>query len=178
MASGTKDKLAFIADLAARHGQRLRRFLTTRVQNSTDAADLAQEVFLRLLRVQCHESIRNPEAYLLTVASHVIHQHALRRTTAPQVVDILSALADSSAFSEPDASEQVDLEQNVAAVERALLELPPNVRACFILQRVYGYSLEEIMSAVGIARSTVKKYLVLAVTHCQRRCLTQSRDTV
>jgi len=62
----------FVAAIAARYGPRLRRFLAVRLRNADDVPDLAQEVFLRLLRVEWYESIRSPEAYLFTIASHVV----------------------------------------------------------------------------------------------------------
>lgn len=128
-----------------------------------------QEVFLRLMRIPSHDTIRTPEAYLLTIAGHVVHQHTLRQAAVPTAVDIADAIAESEALVTPDSADELDLQQEVQALERVLSELPENVRACFILQRLYGYSLDEIVARVGIARSTVKKYLVLAVTHCQKR---------
>ncbi len=166
---GTEDKQAFVATLATQHGRRLRRFLAARLQNAADVPDLAQEVFLRMLRVQSHETIRTPEAYLLTIAAHVIHQHALRKAAAPEAADLFDSLADAEWFARPDPSEWLETRQNFDALVRALSELPRNMQACFILQRLYGYSLDEIAAKVGIARSTVKKYLVRALTHCQQR---------
>jgi RNA polymerase sigma factor (sigma-70 family) len=142
----------------------LRRFLSARLRNAADVPDLAQEVFLRLLRVPRPDSIRTPEAYLLTVASHVVHQHALSQATKPQAADLLDSLDDFDELATTDSSQWVSTLQ---AVEHSLSELPENVRACFILQRLYGYSLDEIVQEVGIARSTVKKYLVRALLHCQ-----------
>jgi RNA polymerase sigma factor (sigma-70 family) len=165
----TEDKQAFIAALASEHGGRLRRFLAARLRNAADVPDLAQEVFLRLLRVKQHDTIRTPEAYLLTIAGHVVHQHALRKDVLVQAADLFDAMEDVEALAAPDAAGQVDAQQGLENLERILDELPPNVRACFVLQRLHGYSLDEIVAAVGIARSTVKKYLVIAITHCQRR---------
>lgn len=158
------DKTDFVATLAAQHGRRLRRFLTARLRNAADVPDLAQEVFLRLLRVPRPDSIRTPEAYLLTVASHVVHQHALSQSRRPQAADLLDSLDDFEALATPDGSDWLSTLQ---AFEHTVNELPENVRACFILQRLYGYSLDEIVQEVGIARSTVKKYLVRALLHCQ-----------
>ena len=62
----------FVAAMAARYGPGPRRFLAVRLRNADDVPDLAQEVFLRLLRVEWYESIRSPEAYLFTIASHVV----------------------------------------------------------------------------------------------------------
>lgn len=64
----------FVSTIATRYGARLRRFFSLRLRNATEAPDLAQEVFLRLMRVERPETIRSPEAYLFTVASHVLHQ--------------------------------------------------------------------------------------------------------
>jgi DNA-directed RNA polymerase specialized sigma24 family protein len=49
----------FVAEIAGKHGTRLRRYLAARLRNAADASDLVQEIFLRLLRVDRHESIRN-----------------------------------------------------------------------------------------------------------------------
>ena len=165
----TADKHAFVAAVAGQHGPRLRRFLAARLRNAADVPDLVQEVFLRLLRIQSHETIRTPEAYLLTIAGHVVHQHALRQAATPEAIDITDAIANSESLSIPDSAHELDTQREIQALERALNELPENVRACFVLQRLYGYSLDEIAARVGIARSTVKKYLVLAITHCQER---------
>ena len=58
---GTSDNRSFVANVAARYGQRLRRFFSVRLRNAADVPDLAQEVFLRLLRVEGYENIRSPK---------------------------------------------------------------------------------------------------------------------
>ena len=79
---------SFVTALATKYDQRLRRYLSGRVRNTADVPDLAQEVFLRLMRVDNHDAIRSPEAYLFTVARHVVHQHTLRQAAIPASVDI------------------------------------------------------------------------------------------
>src|SRR5262245_59940995 len=91
---GNRDSKGFVATIAAQYGRRLRQFLSVRLRNVHDVPDVAQEVFLRLLRVEKHEAIRNPEAYLFTVATHVVQQHTLRRTSDPVFVDITDADLD------------------------------------------------------------------------------------
>src|SRR5258708_26990377 len=95
----------FVATIAARYGPRLRRFLAVRLRNADDVPDLAQEVFLRLLRVEGYESIRSPEAYLFTIASHVIHQHAVRcasETVPVEISEVFSELRTSASYDPPD----------------------------------------------------------------------------
>jgi DNA-directed RNA polymerase specialized sigma24 family protein len=99
---------SFVAGVAAQYGQRLRRFLASRLRDPRDASDIAQEVYLRLLRVERHELIRNPEAYLLTIASHLLHEQALRRAAAPSVVDIESVAPELRSLSDEWPGKQRD----------------------------------------------------------------------
>jgi hypothetical protein len=124
----TADKTSFVAAIAAQYGRRLRRFLSVRLRNVQDVPELAQEVFLRLLRVERHEAIRNPEAYLFTVASHVIHQYALRRTASPAFVDITEA---ASELTIPEGEDPVTKADNAQRIEH-LESFPP------LLQQILG----------------------------------------
>ena len=164
-----EDNKAFVAFVASEHGRRLRQFLTRRVPNPSDAHDLAQEVYLRLLRAQRYEPIRNPEAYLLTVASHLVHEHAVKRAAHPTEVGL-----DEGALELPDAAEsdpgaQVESQQRIDRVERALCRVSPNAAAVLILHRRDGFTLEEIATQLAVSRSMAKKYLVTALAQCRRQ---------
>lgn len=163
----------FVAALAVRYGRGLRRFLGVRLRNVQDVPDLAQEVYLRLLRVNHHEAIRNPEAYLYTVASHVIRQHMLRQSTDTAAVDITEVEAERvseltlPAGEEPHA--RVENSQLVEHFQREVLErLPPRVRAVLVLHRISGYSVQETAAQMGITRGTAKQYLADAVRRCRK----------
>jgi RNA polymerase sigma-70 factor (ECF subfamily) len=157
----------FVSAIASRYGRRLRRFFTLRVRNEADAPDLAQEVFLRLMRVEHHESIRSPEAYLFTVASHVLHQHTLRQASIPTSVDISEVFAELQLTSDDDPSARADAQQRLAEVERALAHLPAKVSTTLLLHRFSGLSIEEIGQQLGVSRPTAKKYLARALTQCR-----------
>ena len=62
-----KASKTFVEGLFAYRGA-LQAFFYRRLRTKADAADLVQEVYLRMLRVSDPEAIRNPEAYLFTVA--------------------------------------------------------------------------------------------------------------
>jgi hypothetical protein len=47
-------------EVARFHGTRPRRYLAGRLRNAADVPDLAQEIFLRLLRVEPYDLIRPP----------------------------------------------------------------------------------------------------------------------
>lgn len=162
-----EDKQAFLTDIATTHGRRLRRYLAARLRNAADASDLVQEVFLRLMRVEHHESIRNPEAYVMTVAAHVLHQHTLRSATAPESLSTLDVLLDLQTAIETDPAAQLDARRRLEEIDNALEKMPPNVHATFVLHRRDGMTLEEIADRLGVSRSMVKKYLAKAILLCR-----------
>ena len=162
--SGNKN---FVATIAARYGTRLRRFLAVRLRNADDVPDLAQEVFLRLLRVEGYESIRSPEAYLFTIASHVIHQHAVRRSSEPVSVDITEMVSELRTSSSDDPPDQAAQAQQIDELERILGHLPVRIATALVLHRVAGYSVQEVGDELGVSRETAKKYLARAVEHCR-----------
>src|SRR6266404_5147237 len=120
-------RYTFVSAIASRYGQRLRRFFSLRLRNAVDAPDLAQEVFLRLMRVEHHETIRSPEAYLFTVASHVLHQHTLRQSSTPASIDISEVFAELQLTSGDDPMERADGQQRLEGLERVLAQLPPKI---------------------------------------------------
>lgn len=158
-------KQSFVSSIASRYGERLRSFLTKRLRNEADAPDLAQEVFLRLMRIQHHETIRSPEAYLFTVASHVLHQHTLKQSATPPSVDISELFTELDLASNDDPASKADVAQRIERLERSLKELPPKVSTTLMLHRFAGFSIEEIGQHLGVARPTAKKYLARALTH-------------
>jgi RNA polymerase sigma-70 factor (ECF subfamily) len=169
--SAVEGEHAFVADLARRHGQRLRRFLASRFgAEGAEVPDLVQEVYLRLLRVPRQDAIRNPQAYLFTVARHVLYQHKLSTTVTTESLDADGVLADlDTLVSEDDPTEQAEGRQRLELLNRALGELSPKCRAAFILQRRYGYTLDEIGTRLGVSRAMVKKHVARALAHCHLR---------
>jgi RNA polymerase sigma factor (sigma-70 family) len=168
-------KQAFVTALERTHGQTLRRYIAARLRNAAhDIPDLVQEVFLRMLRLDNHEAIRNSQAYLYTVASHVLHQHALRQAAAdepPDVTDIASELERSEA----DPASQLDLEQRFEKIGSSLRQASPRAYATLILHRCHGLPLQEISDRLGVSYSMTKKYLAQALKHVEKQ-LEESRE--
>ena len=164
----TLDPKTFVATIAAQYGKRLRRFLSVRLRNVHDVPDVAQEVFLRLLRVERQDAIRNPEAYLFTVASHVLQQHTLRRASDPVFVDITDAVLELTTLAGDDPAAKADNAVRIEQLERVLAQLPPKVSAALVLHRVGGYTVQEIADQLGIGRESAKKYLMRAAQHCRK----------
>ena len=163
------DKHALVEELAARHGHQLRRFLRSRVRNSADIPDIIQEVFLRLLRVPNHETIRAPEAYIFTVAHHVAQQHSLQSTPNTAPAELGEVLSELRAVTEADPALEVVAQECVELLDRALLQLSPKARATFLLYRRDGKSIAQISQELGISRPMAKKYLVKTLVHFRKQ---------
>lgn len=162
------EKRSFIDAVAAQHGQRLRRFLLARVRNAADASDLVQEVYLRLLRVEDHETIRMPEAYVFALANHVLYQFRLRQSRADQPTELLDVLAEAQSVFENDPLVRSETQQRIEELETVLNDLSPKARATLILHRRDGLTLEQIGAQLGISRPMVKKYLARALLRCRQ----------
>jgi RNA polymerase sigma factor (sigma-70 family) len=162
------DKHALVEELATRHGHRLRRFLRSRVRNAADIPDSIQEVFLRLLRVPNHETIRAPEAYIFTVASHVAQQHSLQSSNHTLCGELGEALTELQAATAADPILEVIGQQCVEQLDRALLQMSGKAQATFLLCRRDGKSMDEISQELGISRSMAKKYLVKTLVHFRK----------
>jgi len=83
-----ESKRHWVERLFVEHAGPLRAFLYRRVHRHPDAAELAQEVYVRMLRVADIETIRNPEAYLYTVASNLVKEHARDERTGAGALDV------------------------------------------------------------------------------------------
>jgi RNA polymerase sigma factor (sigma-70 family) len=164
------DRQAFLTAIVRDHGQRLRRYLASRLRNvAADVPDLVQEVYLRLLRMPKHETIRSPQAYVFTIAHNVLYEHRLSQSAIPEAVQLTDVLAEMESYTAEDPATHVENRQRLEQLDRSLREISPRAYATFVLHRRYGFSLDEIAQHFGVSRPMVKKYLAKAVVHCRQR---------
>jgi RNA polymerase sigma factor (sigma-70 family) len=161
---------AFLTALEKTHGRQLRRYLAARLRNAAaDVPDLAQEVYLRLLRIDNHETIRDTPAYLFTVASHVLHQYRLRRAAIPESIEIMDVVAELQNVADMDPAKQVELEQRFELLGRGLFQHSPRAYATLMMHRCDGIPLQEIAEQFGVSYTMAKRYLSKALTYLEQR---------
>lgn len=165
----TEAKKALVARLFAEHGGALRAFLHRRVQRYPDAADLAQEVYVRMLRVPNMDTIRSPEAYLYTVARNLAKEHAHQEHQGRQALDVDSPTLQEQLAELPTLAGDLDTAQRIKRLHEVLQQLPPKCHAAVVLQYWHGLSYEQIAQRLGVSTHMVKKYLSHALVHCRRR---------
>lgn len=145
----------------------LKAFFRRRIRSKPDAADLTQEVYLRMLRVKDSDAIRNPEGYLFTVASNLAREYSIlqrRESAAMQATQSdVTALFDALHASE----QETDVAMRLRRLEVALRDLSPKCRAAILMQFNLGLTYEEIGRRLGVSRDMVKKYLSQGLAHCR-----------
>jgi len=148
---------------------RLRGFLIRRLGSRENAQDLAQEAYLRLLRVDKDKVIEKPESYLFRIAANLANEYSMHQRRTPAMVE-LETLDTSSEGGDGDAFER-NLEHRAAIrqLENILDGMPPLYSAVLLLRKRDGLSREEIAKELDVSVHTVKKYLARAVAHCREK---------
>ncbi|MEJ0040423.1 MAG: sigma factor [Gammaproteobacteria bacterium] len=142
------DRQAFLTAVVRNHGGGLRRYLAARLRNAAaDVPDLVQ-VYLRLLRMPRHETIRSPQAYLLTIAHHVLYEHRLSQSAVPESVEMSDVLAEMESYVAEDPAVQLEVRQRLEEMDRVLREVPPRAYATFVLHRRFGFSWKRLRSTL------------------------------
>lgn len=133
----------------------IRRALGTRIKGSWNIDDLAQEVYLRLLRIRQPELVANPQAYLYRIAINVAEEWRQRSAQAfDHSSDGLSDLESAEAVG--DGAEQAEREDRVRS---SLAELPSASQTALILHTRDGMTYGEIAAHMGITQRAVKRYI-------------------
>lgn len=162
-------KKGFVERLFAEHRRALQGFFYRRIRTKSDAPDLAQEVYVRMLRVSDTDAIRNPELYLYTVASNLVKEHAVLDRWQARGVNLDEANIQQQLGELPTLDGQLEVTQRVARLRAVLGQLSPKCRAAVILQYRHGLTYEEIGERLNVSPHMVKKYLAQALAHCRRR---------
>jgi DNA-directed RNA polymerase specialized sigma24 family protein len=105
----------FWAQKSSEYRSALNRYFRRQVSDPADAEDLAQEVYLRLLRVEQNATIQNPEAYLYTIAVNLLRERAAlsrRQGLNVHLEDVDESLLGITASAE-DEIDHIGRERNV-----------------------------------------------------------------
>jgi RNA polymerase sigma factor (sigma-70 family) len=160
---------ALIERLFAQHGTALQTFLRRRIRVIPDAPDLAQEVYLRMLRVSDSDTIRNPEMYLYAVANNLVKENAVLERRRAAWDDIDDSAVQEQLAELPQFDGEIDTDLRTQRLREVLSQLPPKCRAAVLLQYGDDLSYAEIAKRLGVSTHMVKKYLAQALLHCRRR---------
>ncbi|NUU35017.1 sigma-70 family RNA polymerase sigma factor [Pseudomonas sp. C2B4] len=133
--------------------------------NASSAEDVAAEAFVQLLEAPEHLSIREPRAWLTTIARRLIYQLWRRRDLERRHLDELHQVDPSTT---PSPEELAQLSQALHGLDRTLARLPGKVRDTFLLSRVDGLTYPQIAAELGISQRSVSAYMIRSEALCAR----------
>ncbi|KIC83505.1 MULTISPECIES: sigma-70 family RNA polymerase sigma factor [Pseudomonas] len=162
MADSQPVKNAFFELYGTNH-RWLRSWLYRRLQCPHDAADLAQDTFLRVMKAPQSVAIEEPRAFLATVARRLLSNLLRRRALERAYLEELANLTEACA---PSEEELALVHEALVQIDQVLHGLPRRVRHVFILSRLDGLPQPQIARQLGISIATVERDLRRAFLHC------------
>ncbi len=164
-----------IEGLYSEHHGWLQDWLRRRLGNAGDAADLAQDTFMRLIvRPRGFDSSPEARAYLCTVARGLCIDLWRHREIERVWLETLAAQPEACA---PSAEEQVVVLQALYEIDHMLRHLPPKAGRAFVLATACGMTHQEVAREIGVSSRMVGHYITQAMLHCmQLEARTLRRD--
>lgn len=159
----------------ADYGKRLSRFVRSRINDLEDAEDVAQDVWLQLLRQTDLDSIEQVGSWLFATARHRIIDYYRKRKSL-NFSDLIASdddeepTDDTLSFNHwatdtlPDTI--LESQEFWQQLDAALATLPAEQREVFVAHELYDFSFKEIVAQTGVPLSTLlsrKRYAVLAL---------------
>lgn len=159
-----------IHDLYSDHHGWLFGWLRKKLGCSHNAADLAQDTFMRILASRdALAGMREPRAYLTTTARRLLIDRGRRQQIEDAYLRELALTADALSAAGFQSPEQIlttlEALEQIAFVLDGLSEKAHQVFLAYFLD---GCSQAEIAQQQGISERMVRKYLTQALLHCNQ----------
>ncbi|WP_449432716.1 sigma-70 family RNA polymerase sigma factor [Pseudomonas putida] len=152
-----------VGELYVEHHTWLRSWLRKRLGSHCDAADLAQDTFVKVLKARNAVDIRAPRQYLSTVAKGLMIDLLRRRALERAYLEALSLMPCNDV---PDLETQAILLETLVEVDQMLAGLGARVRQVFILSQLDGLAYAQIAAQLGVSLRTVNNDMAKAMEHC------------
>ena len=163
------DNRSYWDHLFGQHGPGLTAFIRRRVRRPADAPDLTQELYLRFLRADSSELIRNPEAYLYTAALNLLREQSVLDRRWGRSADAAELAVNPALVNFQTPEEEVDREERMARIAQMIDALPAKSQAALVLQYRDELTYEQIADRLGVTTHAVKKYVMQGLALCRKR---------
>lgn len=157
-----------VQEIIRRHHHSLLDFLRRRLRVAADAADVAQETYIRMLQYEGSKEIQSPASLLFRIAINVAND--LGRNDQARRAALQCPIEEVDLESEwPSAEREIAARQELEALYKAIAELPPKCQQVFLLSRVRRMTYPEIARHCGISVKMVEKHISHALQVCLRK---------
>lgn len=155
-----------VAKLFEQHNRSLIAFLYSRLNSLADAQEVAQEAYVRLLRLEQPEGISFQRALLFRIAANLSVDRIRARRVREQ--------AETEETTDPWQSQRISEDpamgfEKMRIVQRALAELPAKTSRAFVLHILEGKDIRSIAQTLRISARMVRYHIANALAYCRTR---------
>lgn len=155
---------AKVASLYVENHSWVQQWITRRLGNANDAAELAQDVFVRLLaQPREFDSELHAKAYLSRVSRHLCIDFWRRKQLERAWLEALAQVPEQHW---PSQEHQAIVLETLGQLQTLLDRLPAPVAEAFSLSQLQGMGYREIGGHLGVSERTVTKYIAQAMFQC------------
>lgn len=167
MRSVRNGDVAKLATLYTRHQRPLFNFFLRLTSSRPVAEDLVHDVFTRILKYRTsygEQELFTPWMYRIARNAHIEHSKRRRLEIVPADPENLREPVSA----EPGPADQVEHDQNIALLRRALSQLPDDKREILVLSRFQNLRYEEIARILDCEVGAVKVRVYRAVRQLEQ----------
>lgn len=162
---------AQVAELFREHNRALVALLKCRLNSQSDAQELAQEAYLRMLTLEHPERVGSLRAYLFRTASNLaIDRLRMRKVRNDKVRnDMLLEQPTEDLHLAPVPERHVSAIEQWRDLRLALRELPAKTSRAFVLHVIEGRDFNVVAQAMKLSERMVRYHVANALAHCRAR---------
>lgn len=134
-----------------------------RLGGASCAADLAHDTFVRLMVSRDSPMLKEPRAFLRTLAHGVVVNHWRRLDIERAWLEAVAVLPEPLA---PSPEERLLALETLCRIDAMLDRLNPKARTAFLLSQLDGLGYTEIAAQLKVSQRMVKKYMAQAMLQC------------
>jgi RNA polymerase sigma-19 factor, ECF subfamily len=135
----------------------LRSLLRQKLGCHHKAEDLAHDAFVKVMASQAAQAIKEPRAFLTTVAHGLVVSHWRRLDLERAYVEALEVQAPGLS---PSPEERALVLEALMQIDSLLGGMPHKASRAFLMAQLDGMSYQEIADELGVSDRMVKKYMV------------------
>jgi RNA polymerase sigma-70 factor (ECF subfamily) len=155
-----------IAMLFREHNRALVAFLQCRLHSLSDAQEVAQEAYMRLVAMERPEQVDSLRAYLYRVASNLaVDRLRMRKVRDDNPIQP----PDEDLHLAPIPERHAAAAGQLHALQRALRELPAKTGRAFVMHVIDGCEIGVIARTMKISERMVRYHVANALAHCRAR---------
>lgn len=142
----------------------IRNYITYRCCDEALATDIVQEAFIKVWEKDLEYQQNKTRSLIYKIANELWISHYRKKSTEKKYKLSLTLKAGYN-----DTEEQLDYQELKIQYEEALVKLPEDRRAVFLMSRMEDLSYREIAERLNVSIKTIEKRMSLALKELRKK---------